>query len=282
MPPAQSELKTPADQWLPISVPALVDADLFATVQAQLEENRRHVRAGREGVSYLLQGLVVCKQCGYAYCGRHCSKTGASGQRSHYWYYRCTSTDASRFGGQRACTNTQVRTDCLDQAVWQQVCALLNDPQRLIQEYGRRLQVLTQPANEVTHVALAKQLRQCAQGITRLIDAYTDGYLEKSEFESRMDRLRERRHALERQQQEYDEAAVSKAELQLIIGRLEDFAAKVRLGLDEMDFSRQRELIRTLVKRVEIDREQVNVVFRVESILASNSLSDCGNGAHGL
>src|SRR5207253_11472112 len=133
------------------------------------------------------------------------------------------------------------------------------------------------PANEVMQVALAKQLRQCAQGITRMIDAYTDGYLEKSEFESRIGRLRERRQALERQQQEHDEAVVSKAELQLIIGRLEDFAAKVRLGLDEMDFARQRELIRTLVKRIKIDRDQVNVVFRVKSIPASNSLPDCGN-----
>jgi hypothetical protein len=49
-----------------------------------------------------------------------------------------------------------------------------------------------------------------------------------------------------------------------------------------MDFARQRELIRTLVKRVEIDREQVTVIFRVESILTGNSLSDWGNGVPGL
>jgi hypothetical protein len=48
-----------------------------------------------------------------------------------------------------------------------------------------------------------------------------------------------------------------------------------------MDFEKQRDLIRTLVKRVEIDNEQVNVVFRVESIPRRNSLSDCGNGGRG-
>jgi site-specific DNA recombinase len=50
---------------MPIAVPALVDANLFDAVQAQLKENRERARAGREGVRYLLQGLVVCKQCGY-------------------------------------------------------------------------------------------------------------------------------------------------------------------------------------------------------------------------
>jgi hypothetical protein len=36
--------------------------------------------------------------------------------------------------------NMQVRTDMLDHLVWQEVCALLESPQRLEQEYERRLQ----------------------------------------------------------------------------------------------------------------------------------------------
>jgi site-specific DNA recombinase len=52
--------------------------------------------------------------------------------------------------------------------------------------------------------------------------------------------------------------------LRLIIGRLEDFGARVRDGLEHMDWLQRRELIRTLVKRVEIDQDEVKVVFRVE------------------
>lgn len=248
MPPAQSAITTSPDQWTSIAVPALVDADLFDAVQAQLTENREFARAGRGGVSYLLQGLVVCKQCGYAYCGRHCSKVAAGGQRTHYRYYRCTGSDASRSGGERVCTNTQVRTEHLDQAVWQQVCALLSDPQRLTQEYSRCLQALTQPADDVTRAAVAKQLRHCDQGMSRLIDAYTEGYVEKPEFESRIGGLRARRQALEQQQQQLDEAVLSKADLRLIIGHLEDFAEKVDVGLAEIDFAKQRDLIRALVR----------------------------------
>jgi site-specific DNA recombinase len=203
----------------------------------------------------------------------------ANGQQTHYWYYRCTGTVGARFGGQRVCTNTQVRTDCLDRAVWQEVCRLLNDPQRLTREYDRRLQALAQPADGGRRQSLDKQLRQCRQGITRLRDAYTEGYMEKGEFDSRIVRLKERQQVLENQIEQVDNEAMSHAELQLITGRLEEFAATICVGLEKMNFARQRDLIRTLVKRIEIDREEVNSVFRVEPIPAGNSLQDCGDRA---
>ncbi|MFL5288966.1 MAG: hypothetical protein ACJ8AW_50440, partial [Rhodopila sp.] len=53
------------------------------------------------------------------------------------------------------------------------------------------------------------------------------------------------------------------AVLSLIVGRLEDFARQVRQQMAAVDWSKQRDLIRLLVKRVEIDREEVNVVLRV-------------------
>jgi site-specific DNA recombinase len=50
----------------------------------------------------------------------------------------------------------------------------------------------------------------------------------------------------------------------LIIGRLEDFAAQVQDGLEEADWTSRRERSRALVKRVEVDDDQVHVVFRVD------------------
>src|SRR5437763_12642421 len=45
--------------------------------------------------------------------------------------------------------------------------------------------------------------------------------------------------------------------------RLDEFASRVKSGLHQADWSTRREIIRALVKRVEIDQEQVRVVFRV-------------------
>jgi site-specific DNA recombinase len=48
----------------------LVDPAPFDAVRAQLEENRRHKRAGRRRPGWLLQGLVVCRRCGHAFYGK--------------------------------------------------------------------------------------------------------------------------------------------------------------------------------------------------------------------
>lgn len=72
-------------------------------------------------------------------------------------------------------------------------------------------------------------------------------------------------------------------ELQVILGRLETFAERVKEGLQEADWFTRRDIIRALVKRVEIDQEQVNVIFRIGPQTPSNpsdtstqSLQHCG------
>ena len=129
----------PPAEWLRVPVPALIDGGLFEAVREQLEENRRRNRQGARGQRYLLQGLLVCRRCGYAYYGKAISLPAAKGKPRAYAYYRCCGSDAHRFGGQRVCSNAQVRTDRLDAAVWHEVERLLREPARIATEYERRL-----------------------------------------------------------------------------------------------------------------------------------------------
>ena len=256
---AYSTTDVPREEWISVPVPALVSEELFAAVQAQLEENRRRARQGQRGARYLLQGLVLCQHCGYAYYGKAISPSAAKGHPRDYAYYRCIGTDAYRFGGERVCHNAQVRTDLLDLTVWQEVCALLEDPQRVEHEYRRRLA----PPDADERSGVERQLGKLRQGLARLIDSYAEGLIEKAEFEPRINRLRERIVALEEQAQQLAQAATFQDDLRMIIGRLDEFAARVKGGLAEADWSTRRELIRAVVKRVEIGPEEVNVVFRV-------------------
>jgi site-specific DNA recombinase len=273
--PAQAANAVPPEQWQHIPVPAIVDEDTFAAAQAQLAENRQHLRARRRGARYLLQGLLVCRQCGYAFYGKAVSNRAAKGHVRDYAYYRCLGTDAYRYGGQRVCNNRQVRTDYLERAVWHEVCRLLEQPERVVQEYQRRLQALAAPNQNGTQAGVEKQFNQCRRSITRLIDSYADGYLERDEFEPRVAQLKKRQAGLAQQLKELNDATKTQTELQLIIGRLDEFGEKVRTGLDEMDWMGRRELIRTLVKRVEVEHEQVNVVFRIPPSLPYSPTADC-------
>ena len=49
-------------------MPALIDLGMFEAAQAQLAENRKRKRQSQSGPRWLLQGLTVCRCCGYAYC----------------------------------------------------------------------------------------------------------------------------------------------------------------------------------------------------------------------
>ena len=282
---AISPVDTPATEWIGVPVPALVSEELFATVQEQLAENRQRARQGQREARYLLQGLVCCALCGYAYYGKAISPSAAKHHPRHYAYYRCIGNDAYRFGGHRLCHNKQVRTDLVDLAVWTEVRTLLEQPERLLQEYQRRLQ---DPSQETQRTALATvetQLRKLRQGIGRLIDSYAEGLIEKSEFEPRIARLKERVGALDAQATDLAAHAAQESDLRLIIGHLQDFARTFCDGLDQLDWVAQRGIIRTLVKRVEIDQGQVNVVFRVgpgplSSAPDPASLPHCGRSDH--
>lgn len=101
------------------------------------------------------------------------------------------------------------------------------------------------------------------QGIVRLIDSYAEGLIDKDEFEPRVTRMRERLKQIEEQAQHIKDDASLERELTLILGRLDEFTSRVTAGLLEADWLTRREILRALVKRVEVDQEHVRVVFRV-------------------
>jgi site-specific DNA recombinase len=187
---AVSDYDVPAADWIHIAVPALVEPTLFAAVQEQLQENRRHARQSQRGARYLLQGILQCQHCGYAFYGKPLSPSARKGRPRAYAYYRRLGTDAYRFGGERLCPNTQVRTDLLELAVWREVCALFAHPERLAQEFHRRLHATGQKQHQ-ERMVLESQGVKLHQGVARLIDSYAEALIEKQEFEPRLRRLRE-------------------------------------------------------------------------------------------
>jgi site-specific DNA recombinase len=251
----------PQNEWASIPVPALVKEEVFEAVQGQLAENRKRSRANKKGAKHLLQGLIKCGCCGYAYYGKPISFSAAKGRKRSYAYYRCIGTDAYRFGGQRVCDNHQVRTDTLDDAVWSDVRNVLEQPERMEREYTRRLK---RPRKQQDQKQLQAGLARIQRGITRLLDAYTEGWMTKQEFEPRMSRLRERNDQLEKQISDLREHESQQEGLRLVIGQLQEFSEKVKEGLAKADWNSKREMIRALVKRVEVGEEAVKVVYRVD------------------
>ena len=61
-----------------------------------------------------------------------------------------------------------------------------------------------------------------------------------------------------------EEREDEKNELKLIVTRLEEFSTKVQGSLKEADWNTQREILRSIVKRVEVADDAVRVIYRVD------------------
>jgi site-specific DNA recombinase len=108
----------------------------------------------------------------------------------------------------------------------------LSEPERVRAEYERRLQgPETGPERAVKH--LNKMIANLKKMISRLIDAYGDGLLDKSEFEPRILAARERLAKLEDECRQRIDEANQEVELRLVIGQLEEFARRVSQELQE-------------------------------------------------
>ena len=201
----------PPAEWLRVPVPALVDGGLFEAAREQLEENRRRNRQGARGQRYLLQGLLVCRQCGYAYYGKAISLRAAKGKRRAYAYYRCCGSDAYRFGGQRVCANAQVRTDRLDAGglARGRAAAAGPGPDRGRVRATPRSRRGGAAATVRSSARIEAQIAKLRRAMARLIDGYAEGLIDKAEFEPRIAGLRQRIKGWEEQAASLrDEAAL--------------------------------------------------------------------------
>ena len=253
-----------------ITVPAIVSDDLYAAVATQLTENRQRGRETRRAAKYLLQGLLECKCCGYAFYGKPVSRKSAKG-KVPYAYYRCIGTDAYRFGGTRVCENKQVRTDKLEEAVWSDACELLRHPKLLRKEYERRL---AGPTDSASHASLKKQLATAQRSVTRLIDAFSDGVLDRIEFEPRLLRVRDRVTNLKQQLESLESESREQTTLREALACLDDFTATIGTNLEQADWAMRREILRTLIDRVVIEEEQIRIVYRINFPLFAKKASN--------
>ena len=265
--PKNNSSRYPVDKedWIYIAVPAIIDEHLFDAVQEQIEENKKRARAHEKGRSYLLQGLLVCKYCGRAYCGGKSIKRYPR-KETVYLYYRCTGTDSARFGGTKMCNNKQVGCAAIELVVWEEVKKMLKNPQRIFEEYQRRLVELEKSPVDEAFASLEKRKIKLERGISLLIDSYAQQYITKDEFEPRIQTMRKSLKATQEQENKLVEQKNLTKEIELAVTNLENFVGGIDENLDTLDWHGKRDMIRCVVKRIEIGNDEINVVYKVNKL----------------
>ncbi len=248
----------PREEWTEIAVPAIVDQDTFARVQQRLEDNKKFATRGAR-VPSLLQGLAACAACGYGYY-----RTSTRTARKKIYYYRCLGSDNYRYEGGRVCGNKPVRSDYLDQVVWDHITGLLADPALIRAEIARRLEQArtSDPVTrQRTQIELA--LAKAATSITAMIQAYSEQLITIDELRAKMPHLRAREASLRGQLDALDAQAADRDAYLKLAGDLEGFLAQLRGKAATASTDDRRRVLRLLVKDVLIGPEKITIRHRI-------------------
>jgi site-specific DNA recombinase len=244
----------PRQEWIEVAVPAVVTEEVFALAQEQLEKNK-HFSPRRTKKPTLLQGMLVCQQCGYA-------MYRSSGGRSHRKldYYRCIGSDGYRRLNGPLCTNRPVRQDHLDEIVWEQVIRLLEDGTLIQSEIDRRREVAqnTDPRRQRGQ-GLRREQARLENHIERLVSAYQEGLVTFAQLRQRIPDLQKRSQAVESELHSLEMAVVDETRYLKLAESLAGFRTKLRVRAQTLDVRERQQLLRLLVKEILVGADALTI-----------------------
>ncbi len=239
----------PAEEWIPVQVPAIIDPETWELARVQLELNRQ--RAGRNNTQhfYLLRGLVVCGRCGRRMTGMWNRRGGS---------YVCS----ARYPRNRpwSCDGRSVMADKLGELIWDHVGELLSDRDLLEARYQEgRGNPAVNAGEEQERERIGRKLTAQQREVQRLVDAYQAEVIELDELRDRRQRIEDHGRVLtdrlrEIEQQRHDR----ENEIRLLQGA-EAFCDSVAHALAEPSPELKQKVLQLVVDRVIVEDEKVVV-----------------------
>jgi len=267
----------PRDQWIQIPVPSLVDEDTFALAQQRLADNKKHAPR-RTTEPSILQGLVHCRECGYA-MQRISVRTTAR----RIYYYRCLGSDAWRYAGAARCGQRPIRLDLLEPVVWAEIVRLLEDPALIQTELNRRLDAARDSNPAKRHEAdLTRELAQVHQRMERLLTAYQEDLLSLDELRRRMPGLRQREQCLRAELEALHTQLADQTAYLRLAQTLGEFLSRMRCNVQALDVLERQRIARLLVREVVVGEGSITIRHSIPSAARSSGGNGGGVDTHGF
>ena len=243
-----SATRRPADEWIVVPGPAILERDLFDAVQRRLDDNKRFaLRRAVYDNRCLLRCLLRCGCCGYSITATYTQH----GSARVYCYYCCVKrTQCVRYGDPTTrCTLVPMKADVLDDVVWNDLRALMSDPARIAANAGLDRATRHQPL-KVELNSLEREVRTCDRQLQRLLDAYQRDAVDLEDLVQRRKDLDGRRAAL-MDAKNHAAAALHDDRVRASVReQLPKLVEQIRAGLDSADFATRQQLVRLLIDRI--------------------------------
>src|SRR5437773_9457868 len=262
----------PRADWIEVAVPALVSEETFDLAQEHLQKNKHH-SPRRTIEPTLLQGMLVCQQCGYALY-----RTSTETSKRKLYYYRCLGSDGYRRLKGSVCSNRPIRQDYLDDFVWKETIRLLDEPALVQAEINRRMEAArnADPLRK-REQALRHQQTRLQNHIDRMVTAYQEELVTLSELRQRIPNLRKQEQAVASELRSLDLASQDQSRYLRLAETLSEFRGKLRVRAETLDTVDRQKILRLVVQEILVGADTIRIRH---SIPVAGSGPE-GNGTQG-
>jgi len=252
----------PKEEWIPISVPPIIDLATFHAAAGRARENDAFSPRNLQEGGYLLRKLVRCGRCGSS-CSALTSKQTYGGEVHSSHYYGCLRT-TSGFLKQERCSQRRIRADVLDEMMWEEVSTRLQDPALVLEAYqDHKIHRSEKDGATEQEGKLEGQIKLANRELSRLLDAYQCGALELPELQKRRQLVNAKLNMLNREQQLLRKMAVEQKKETDIKASLTEFAALVSNSLKRISFENKQKLLRMVLDKVVVNEWKVDVHYNI-------------------
>lgn len=230
------------EDWIPLSVPAILAHETFEAAQGQLRTSLATTSRNRQHSYLLAGGFFRCARCGRMMSGKVTSR----GQRR----YRCTSRSNVLDHAQR-CPKS-LGAEEVEAYVWGCVEEVLKSPDVIMQEVQRKQDHAEEILDELHHTLelINTALVKCQREDERWIRAYAAEVIDLAELKAYRSNFAVQRQELLEQQQSMLSQIDSIQRGMYQVGRLIEYCARVKQHLRTLDFQEKRLVLQALDIRV--------------------------------
>jgi site-specific DNA recombinase len=248
----------PREEWIAISVLAILDEATTQRAQEQLGRNAVLSFRRNSHYNYLLRCLVACGACGLAMFGRTYAATASQPARQ---YYSCHGKDCIVRARDKACSRRPVKAPELETAVWTHIRELLEDPPRLFTQFEAFGQAALHgdEHEQAEQHHISTRLDRLAREERRLLDAYQAEVISLTELSERRAHLQQRRRGLIVQQEQAEQLRRERFRAQEVLASLTAFCERVGSRLAEATFEEKQLLLNLLVERIVVGEDTLEV-----------------------
>ncbi len=249
----------PREEWIPISIPQIINEDTWNKAQGIMEDGKRKWRSYSK-VDYLLSALCRCGKCGSTIHGNLVSSRGK--QRR---YYVCTAQSPG-IAGKEKCKLGFINAEQLEEAVWNKVQSWLKNPDELEHEIKNGIpNELEEKENR--YAELTKEIDSLTKEKERVATMYQKGLIDQLSTEKRLKEINIRDNTLKQMRQALNNEISAFKVNNEDIAAIKNIAGKVMGMLDDLEFEDKYNIVRTLVHGITVTGETVVIKAKIPALV---------------